>query len=234
MSPVVPSGEPRDCGRDVGAYLLGALEPAELEEFQRHLEGCAACRDEIAAVEPVIDVLAMGAPQLAAPRALRRRVLAEVRATPPAGSGAGRARRGPSRRVPLTRGALAGAIALAAAAAIAVGVLVAGGSEAQRSVQAHVAYPSASAVVRVQGGRAELIVQHMPAAPRGKIYEVWLKRDGQAPAATSALFGVTSAGGATVAVPGPLHGVREVLVTPERLGGSTRPTHAPVIIARLA
>jgi hypothetical protein len=28
--------------------------------------------------------------------------------------------------------------------------------------------------------------------------------------------------------------VREVLVTPERLGGSPRPTHTPVIIARLA
>jgi hypothetical protein len=97
-----------------------------------------------------------------------------------------------------------------------------------------VAYVSASAVVRVQGGHAQLIVQRMPAAPAGKIYEVWLKRDGQAPVATSALFGVTSAGAATVAVPGNLHRVREVLVTPERLGGSVRPTHAPVIIARLA
>ena len=39
---------------------------------------------------------------------------------------------------------------------------------------------------------------------------------------------------AAVDVPGHLRGVREILVTPEPRGGSVRPTHAPVIIARLA
>jgi hypothetical protein len=75
----------------------------------------------------------------------------------------------------------------------------------------------------------------MPAPPPGHIYQVWIKRAAAgAPIATSALFGVTAGGGAVVGVPGDVRGVREVLVTPERLGGSQRPTHTPVIIARLA
>jgi len=234
MSTRDPHGEQGDCGRDAGAYVLGCLEASELEDFRRHLAGCVVCRDEVAALQLVVELLPMAAPQLAVPRALRRRVLAEVRAARREES-PGQARR--SRlglRMPRTRGALAGAAAIAAAAAIAVGLVAfLPGSGKARSVIARVAYPSASAVVRLQSGHAELIVRHMPAAPRGAIYEVWLKRGARPPAATSALFGVTSAGAAAVDVPGNLRGVSEVLVTPERLGGSLRPTRAPVIVARL-
>jgi anti-sigma-K factor RskA len=235
MSPRVTGGQHEDSERDVGAYVLGVLEPGELENFRGHLTTCAACRDEVAALQSVVDVLPDAAPQLAAPDALRRRVLAEVRATRRAGAGAA-ARSRPGLRRPLPRGVLAGALALAVGAAIAVGVLLGRqGSEAGRSLSAHVTYPSASAVLHVQGGRGQLIVRGMPAAPPGKIYEVWLERSAQAPPApTSALFGVTSTGAATVAVPGNLRGVRAVLVTPEPLGGSLSPTHTPVIIAPTA
>jgi anti-sigma-K factor RskA len=231
MSPADPHGEQGDCGRDAGAYALGALDPGELEEFRRHLAGCAVCRDEVAALRSLVEVLPMASPQLAVPRELRRRVLTDVRAARRAASGAqprGLAR-SPRR---LGRGALAGAAALAAIAGALIALTQAPGHA--RSWTARVAYPSASAVVRVQAGHAELIVRHMPAAPAGAIYEVWLKRGARAPTPTSALFGVTSAGTAAVDVPGDLHGVSEVLVTPERLGGSLRPTRAPVIVARLA
>ena len=122
----------------------------------------------------------------------------------------------------------------AAAAIVAAVLLSAGGSSGNRLVQAIVTLRSASAQVRLHAGRAELITRHMPAPPRGKVYEVWIKRVGQPPAPTSALFDVTSSGAATVDVPGDLRGVEEVLVTPERLGGSAVPTHVPVIVARLA
>jgi anti-sigma-K factor RskA len=231
MSTRDPHGERGDCGRDVGAYVLGCLDARELEDFRRHLAGCVVCRDEVAALQSVVELLPITAPQLAVPRTLRRRVLAEVRAARRERS-PGQARR--SRlglRMPLTRGALA----IAAAAAIAAAVVVfAPGSAKTRAVTARVAYPSASAVVRLRSGHAELIVRRMPPAPAGDIYEVWLKRGARPPAPTSALFGVTSAGAAAVDVPGDLRGVSEVLVTPERIGGSLRPTRAPVIIARLA
>jgi anti-sigma-K factor RskA len=227
--------EQSDCGRDAGAYVLGALGPQEADEFRRHMATCAVCRDEVAALQSVVDELPMAAPQLPAPRALKRRVIAGARAERVA-----RARRGSDRRArrpgaPSARGALALTAALAVLALVVAGLTLSPGrSPLTRVVRASVAAPSASAVVRLTAGHGELIVRRMPAAPAGKVYEVWLRRRGGSPRPTSALFDVTSAGAAVVAVPGNLHGVQEVLVTPEPLGGSRVPTHAPVILARLA
>ncbi len=55
-----------------------------------------------------------------------------------------------------------------------------------------------------------------------------------ATSATDALFEVTARGSRTVDIPGSLHGVEQVLVTPEPRGGSLVPTHPPVIVAQLA
>jgi hypothetical protein len=43
------------------------------------------------------------------------------------------------------------------------------------------------------------------------------------------LFSVTGSGSGSVNVPGNLHGVKEVMVTSEPLGGSSRPTSSPVL-----
>jgi anti-sigma factor RsiW len=32
---------------DIAAYLLGALEPGEAAELERHVAGCAECEDEL-------------------------------------------------------------------------------------------------------------------------------------------------------------------------------------------
>jgi anti-sigma-K factor RskA len=229
--------EQSDCGRDAGAYVLGALGPEEAEEFRRHMATCVVCRDEVAALQSVVDELPMAAPQLPAPRALRRRVTADARAERVA-----TARRGSDRRArrPLApraraRGAFALAAALALLAVVVVGLTHSPGrSSLTRVVRASVAARSASAVVRLTQGHGELIIRRMPAAPAGKVYEVWLRRRGGSPLPTSALFDVTASGAATVDVPGDLRGVQEMLVTPEPLGGSSVPTHAPVILARLA
>jgi anti-sigma-K factor RskA len=230
----------RDCGKDAGAYVLGALEPTDAQAFRRHLTSCVVCREEVTSLEAVVQALPMAAPRLPVPRRLRRRVLADVRAAPRASGGArpatGRlAQLGSGLRIANARTALTGAAALAAIAALALAVALSGGTSTHgRLVRASVSAPAASAVVRLQAGRGELIVRGMAAAPRGEIYEVWLKRGGHAPDPTSALFDVTSAGKAAVDVPGDLHGVRELLVTLERRGGSLRPTRKPVIVARLA
>jgi hypothetical protein len=48
------------------------------------------------------------------------------------------------------------------------------------------------------------------------------------------LFTVNTAGGADVSLPSALRAVSQVLVTPERNGGSPFPTHHPVIVASLS
>jgi Anti-sigma-K factor rskA/Putative zinc-finger len=47
----------RDRGDDVGAYVLGALEPAEMEAMRRHLETCARCAAEERALAGLPDLL---------------------------------------------------------------------------------------------------------------------------------------------------------------------------------
>ena len=68
------SGE-RDCGADAAAFVLGALEPSEAEAFRRHMASCVVCRDEVASLQQVADVLPMSAPQYDVPRGLRKRVM---------------------------------------------------------------------------------------------------------------------------------------------------------------
>jgi hypothetical protein len=230
----------RPCGTDVAAYVLGALEPAEVESFRRHLDTCAVCREELTSFQEVVDVLPLSAPQHRAPRALRRRVLSAVAADArgaQATSDAGASRRRESRSwfFGLPRPAVALAAALAVVA-VAVGAIELGssGSSGVRIYRAQVTGSPGTAEIRVAGGHAELIVHRFSPPPAGRIYEVWLGRAGHAPQPTSALFGVTAKGDAQVEVPGGLHGVSLVMVTPEPLGGSKVPTHVPVISARLA
>jgi anti-sigma-K factor RskA len=233
VSPEERSGVADDCAPDAGAYALGALDAGEAEAFRRHLAGCAVCRDEVAALRSAADALALAAPQVAVPRALTRRVMAAARASTPAAESRPPRRR-PRVRMPAGRLAFAGAGSLAIAALIAGALLAGGGSNSARSLRASVALPSASASLRLSGGRGELELRRMPPAPAGHIYEVWLQRGQGPPQATSVLFNVTSSGAAVVGVPGDLRRVRAVLVTAERLGGSARPTRAPVIVAHLS
>lgn len=69
-----------ECGVDAAPYLLGALEPDEARAFVRHLDRCAMCRDEVAALAPVIDALSSCAPARPVRAAFRRRMLRAVRA----------------------------------------------------------------------------------------------------------------------------------------------------------
>jgi hypothetical protein len=158
---------------------------------------------------------------------LRQRVLGTVRDEAAAGNG--RRTRAPS------LSSLAAATAtIAAAVAVAfafsqspstrgtgAGAQVAPGAQAPR------------ASLRDTAGRSELVVSGMPEPPIGEVYEVWLNRPGAPPHPTDALFMVTSAGNGSVEVPGSLHGVREVMVTSEPLGGSSSPTSLAVLRVRV-
>ncbi len=225
----------RQCGGDVAAYALGALDSAETEAFLRHLDTCSVCRDELASFQEVVNVLPMTAPPHRASPELRRRVLRAIDDEPvPAGAPRRAARSRPRiSRWALPRPALAFGTALAVAViAFAVVSLTSSSGPATRVIDAKVT-GQGTAQLRIAPGKAELVVHHFSPPPAGQIYEVWLQRGKASPSPTMALFSVTAAGDGQVDVPGNLHGVSLVMVTPEPAGGTKVPTHPPVISASL-
>jgi hypothetical protein len=241
------------CGGNVAPYVLGALTEQEHEIFRTHLESCAVCREEVAALQVVADALPAAAPQFSAPPELKRRVMSSVRAdartryahesaraSTSAERGAARAARPASRVARLSRlrwrPNLAVAALAAAVVALAVVALSSGGAGGgTRVIRAQVIVPRASASLRVSDGHAQLSVLGMPQSAPGRVYEVWLKRSASGkPLPTDALFTVAADGAASVGVPGSVDGVREIMVTSEPLGGSRVPTLPALIVARVS
>jgi anti-sigma-K factor RskA len=227
------------CGDNAAPYVLGALPEDEHRAFVLHMESCAVCREEVAALQVVASALPAVTPQLSAPAPLRQRVMASVREEEQAlASNAGERARSPRGQAPawLRWRPLLASGALAAAAVVVAVIVIAsagGGAQGTRVIRAEVTARNASALLRVSDDHAQLDVSGMPQTPPQRVYEVWIKRAGAAQP-TDVLFTVTSKGDATVGVPGSLNGVRVVMVTSEPLGGSTVPTSAPVIVARVA
>jgi anti-sigma-K factor RskA len=215
------------------AYALGALDDAEQREFQEHLTDCAECKQEIEALKGTAASLAFAADLPPAPPGLRDRILEQAVAERAV-------------IVPLRRRIILPAVAAAGiAAAVALGIWVATLSNSldrERSVRktdaralAILAAPDNRAVsltgaegqlVVSGGGDAALVVRNLPAAPRGKAYEIWVI-EGTAQPRPAGLFsgGRTTIVALKIRVPaGAL-----VAVTLERSGGSARPTTQPLM-----
>jgi anti-sigma-K factor RskA len=227
---------------EVAAYLLGALDPQELEAFEHHLISCPVCRDDVSALTVVVDSLPAAVTPVGAPADLKQRIMTTVRAEAEllaaAGAPADRAvRAGPRRRLPSF--GLRAAAALSAGGALAAGLVIGGlAFSGQGGAATHIqaasvdatAEPEAAAQVQRRGSDVSLVVDHLAPPPQGRVYELWLKRPGQAPQA-NALFSLSSG---SVAVHGDLRGVQTLLVTAEPVGGSRAPTGQPVIAGKLA
>lgn len=238
--------EPEGCGGNVAPYVLGALTEREHEDFARHMESCAVCREEVAALELVAATLPAAAPHMRAPAELKQRVMSSVRedahrrraqdASRRTGRDATRARR--SAGLAWLRwqpNLVAGALAAAAIVLAVIAFAPAGGGGATHVYRAAVLAHGASASLSVSDGHAQLNIADMPQASAGHVYEMWIKRSaGGRPLPTDALFTVDADGAASVGVPGSVSGVREVMVTSEPLGGSRVPTLPALIVARLS
>jgi anti-sigma factor RsiW len=218
---------------DAGAYLLGALEPAEQASFEGHLAGCPECRADVEQLRAAADALPRSVEPFAPPPSLKRSLMEAVRED---------AR--PAREPFLSRlfagirpqFALAGAAALLIVA-IVVGTQLSGGDGGQRVVTAVIdrsRVPAATATVTVpkdRGGPAQLRVTGMPAPKAGQVYEIWLKRGDQLQ--PGPLFNTDRSGNGAGAIPDDLQGVSAVLVTREHVGGAKMPSEAPIISARI-
>ncbi|HTU30203.1 MAG TPA: anti-sigma factor [Solirubrobacteraceae bacterium] len=239
--------DPGSCSADVAAYALGALEPAEAEAFRRHLQTCAVCPEELRAFQQVADDLAIAVPRVEAPPELKRRVMSAIEQEPdvaPDGSGersTGAQKRRARRRDASLRAStwlrgptwvLGAGMAFALAAVIVV-IVAFPGRQNGRTVQADTTV-GGTAALQISAHRTQLVVRHISAPPRGKIYEVWVQYGKHAPR-PNALFGVDRSGDASVDVAGSMYGVSHVMVTAEPAPGGTRaPTGNPVITASLS
>jgi anti-sigma-K factor RskA len=229
----------------VGAYLLGALEEEESQRFEAHLRECAICRRDVDELQVAADALPVSVQPIKPPPALKGRIMAVVESEAELLAASGRRADDPERARTRRSGwrslgawlarpavALACALVLLAAGGLA-GVLLSSGEEA-RTVVATTRAPGADVRLEIRDGGAMLVARHMPAPPRGRIYQVWLKRPGKDPEPTPVLWSTRADGSADVAVPGSLDGVEAVLVTDEPPRGSQEPTTQPVITAATA
>lgn len=223
---------------DVGAYLLGALEPDEEEAFEAHLDTCDACRQEVVRLEVARDALPKAVDQVAPPDSLKTSLMETVRSDAAAG------RHAPTRRRSRWRDVVLGCPQFAAAAAalllavgIGVGALIGavGGGDDSTTVAAQVDQSrlpdgQASLVIPEEGG-AILRVERLQQLEEGRVYEVWVKRGERV--TPSSLFSVSRDGSGAAGVPEDLSDADAVMVTREPRGGSMTPSEQPVITVPL-
>jgi anti-sigma-K factor RskA len=209
-----------------GAYVLGAMASAERDEFEAHLARCAVCQEEVGELRPAAEVLPMASPPRLPPRELKDRIMAEVEREAAllssAGADADRPQR--ARRERRGLGWLSGwRLAPVAAALLVAGVLL--GTALSGPDTETVPFDRAGAELEIEGDRATLVAEDLPAPPEGRVYEVWVMPKGSdTPAPTDVLFTPRGDGSAVAAIPGSVDDMQQVLVTDEPLGGSDEPT----------
>jgi len=159
-----------------GAYAVDALTGDELAEFEKHLEQCAPCAEEVSGLLETAARLGL-ATAIAPPPSMRDQVLAatnRVRQLPPSGTRPVAA--GPPRRVKRLRRVLPRPIAVSAMAAaiVALAVLQVGTRHQLEQAQGWAAgsrraqASGAAAPPRAEGDHRpwRLPAQHAPGRPR--------------------------------------------------------------------
>ncbi len=212
-----------------------------MQAFERHMAGCAECRDEIEQLRPAADALPRSVEQVEPPSGLKTSLmeivereareaaagdLEQTRTAPPARP------RPPLRerlRLPSLRPAFVMA-ALALGLVAGFGIAQLGGDEGPRTVVATVdqeRIPQGTGNLQVEGDGEDggiLRVNGMPELDGEQVYQAWVQRDGMIiPQPT---FEVGPDGSGAVAVPEDLSGAQAVLVTREARGGATRAQRA--------
>ena len=227
-----------------GAYVLEAMPEDEREAFERHLDDCVACREEVAELLPAAHALPMASPQMTPPPELKARIMAEVEreAALLAQAGEGADRPAASRPRRRRQWFMGWRLAPVAAALLVAGVLAGTtldrdegpSSPATRTVAVTVdpkRAPDGTAELHVTGGEAMLVGSGMPAPPAGRVYQVWVMPKGSnTPEPTNALFYPRADGSVATAIPD-VADAKMVLVTDEPLGGSDAPSRTPVMTA---
>lgn len=210
-------------GEDLAAYMLGALEPGEAAEFERHLDGCERCREEMGWLEPAVRSLPESVERQEPPKQLRQALMAEVYADAPP-----EPRRAPA---PRRRRLLKPAVGFAVLALLVAGVVgyeVGNGGDGEGGASTIVRQIDGMTVTMIQegdGGKLELA--GVPQPPEGKVFEAWVERDGEVEAVPALI--VPDRHGHAETTIADMSGVEAVMVTVEPRGGSEMPTGETVM-----
>jgi anti-sigma-K factor RskA len=237
-----------------GAYVVDALDDAERAAFEEHLPGCHDCEAEVASLREAAAMLADDA-ALTPPASLRTNVLAGIRTVRPlppefAESEEQNDRSGEALAevVPLRRHRFRMATLAAAAVILAIfgigavaqpwrdqpGVSQAGVADrvmaADDAKHVKVSFPdgATATVFRSQNvGKAVLVTEKMPAAPDGKVYELWLRNSVGRMVPAGLMKG---SGDKKQVLEGNAANANAAAISVEPSGGSTEPTSEPIAL----
>ena len=235
----------------IAAYLLGAVDPEEIDVVRMHIDGCSTCQEIIRRLQHAVDALPMAVEPIAPPTRLLERILASAAVSRET------SRRRPQRvrvlRLPRPRArlwspgfrtALAGAAIIAFALGTGFGLGLGRFTSPPSPQVAAVAQYSmvgSGAMEGSQGRVFELRQQgltliefsNLPQPDQGKVYELWfITKDGHA--APSGVFAPDSQGSHVVLVASNLSGVKTLAVTQEVGPNGTRaPTQQPQLVGSI-
>lgn len=218
---------------DVAAYMLGALSPDEVAEFERHLEGCERCQDEVRWFEPAVHTLPESVERQEPPPELRQVLMAEVRAEVQEEKGRERSGLLPdwlrggfgSRGLRLATGFAVVALAIAAVAGFEIGK--SGSGEGGGATTLSASEHGIDVKMVREGDAGTLHLANVRQLPPGKVLEAWVRREGTVEAVPALM--VPDRKGQAETTISDMKGVDTVMVTQEPQGGSEEPT-TPAIV----
>ncbi|MFN2276070.1 MAG: anti-sigma factor domain-containing protein [Candidatus Promineifilaceae bacterium] len=218
-------------------YALGTLDVSEADMVRRHLESCAACRQELVSYESVVDALPLAAPTMDPPTHLRTAVLERVGELPATETAESpwwhtlRVRLQDFLAGPRWQPALVLAVFAVLVGALYFWQQANRAQPEQYELTATEAAPGAHGVIEVaaNGRDATLVVNGLPTLSPQEQYQLWLIVDGQR--ASGAVFSVAADGTASVPVDSlrPLSEFGAFGITIEPAGGSPGPTGQRVL-----
>jgi len=212
---------------ELAAYLLGALEPGEAAELERHLAGCEECRTELEWLRPAVQLLPESVERVEPPPQLRGRLMEQVRAEAASTPESRPARRWSigGRSLRPVAGLAAIVLVVAAVAAYAIGNGGSGGGgNSTTVVSGH--SPGVVAQVVSDGDSGTLHLANLHRLPPDEVLQAWVQR-GERVESAKTLF-VPNQDGTASATIDDMDGVSTVMVTAEPRGGSVQPTSKPI------
>jgi anti-sigma-K factor RskA len=232
-----------------GAYAVDALTGDELDEFERHLEQCPTCAEEVSGLRETAARLGL-ATAIAPPPWMREQVLeatTRVRQLPPSGvhlvtPDGRRPRRRLSRRLPRPLAVTAMAAAIVALAVLQVGTRhqlqqaqtsnqtiasVLSASDARIELSRSNVGGTVTAVVSRHDREAVITAAGMPTPGDARVYQLWVISP--AGARSVGLLPGSSDGATSPVLADDVQPGDQLAITVEPAGGTKQPTTSPIV-----